>query len=49
MRWSAISKAPSVESMSAGAPWAVEFRLDTGLKARLDELTAEYRRGDAVR
>jgi len=28
---------------------AANFKLDGGLKARLDELTAEYRRGDAVR
>ena len=28
---------------------AVDFRLDAGLKAKLDELTHEYRMGDAVR
>lgn len=28
---------------------AVDFKLDDGLKQKLDDLTAEYRRGDAVR
>jgi aryl-alcohol dehydrogenase-like predicted oxidoreductase len=28
---------------------AVEFKLDAGLKAKLDELTHEYRMGDAAR
>lgn len=28
---------------------AVEFQLDDNLKLKLDEITAEYRRGDAVR
>lgn len=28
---------------------AAEYQLDAGLKARLDELTADYRKGDAIR
>ncbi|MDB5770192.1 MAG: hypothetical protein JWM42_566, partial [Burkholderia sp.] len=28
---------------------AAELKLDAGLKRKLDDLTAEYRRGDAVR
>ena len=33
----------------AAAMKAAEAPLDAGIKARLDELTAEYRKGDAAR